>query len=48
MFDFWKKNKYIISDKGKNKIKSDIFSNLTDGKVKQRVQRSLKVIYDNS
>ena len=47
-FEFWKKNKYIISDEDKNKIKSDIFSNLTDGRVKQRVQKSLETIYENS
>jgi len=45
MFEFWKKHKYILSNDIKNLIKKEIFSNLTDGKVKERIQKNLKEIY---
>ena len=45
MFEFWKEHSYVISEGAKNKIKKEIFSNLTDGKVKQRVQKYLNEIY---
>ena len=45
MFEFWKKHEYILSNDIKNLIKKEIFSNLTDGKVKERVQKNLKEIY---
>ena len=45
MFEFWKKHSYVISEESKNRIKNEIFSNLTDGKVKQRVQKYLNEIY---
>jgi len=45
MFEFWRKNNYILTKEKKNKIKKEIFSNLTDGKVKHRVQKHLNEIY---
>lgn len=45
LFEFWKEHGYIISKELKNQIKNEIFSNLTDGKVKQRVQKYLNEIY---
>ena len=46
MFSFWLKNKYILSNEKKNQIKKIIFSNFTDGKVKLRIQKRLKKIYE--
>ena len=45
LFEFWKEHGYIINYKLKEKIKSEIFSNLTDGKVKKRLQNRLNEIY---
>lgn len=45
MFYFWIDNKYVLTGEMKNKIKKEIFSNLTDGKVKKRIQKYLKKIY---
>jgi len=45
MFEFWKEHGYVITKKLKDQIKSEIFSNLTDGKVKQRVQKYLNKAY---
>ena len=47
-FEFWKVHGYILSKDLKNQIKNEIFSNLTDGKVKQRVQKHLNKIYELS
>ena len=44
MFKFWKKYNYILTKEKKDKIKKEIFSNLTDGKVKQRIQNHLNQI----
>ena len=44
-FEFWKKNNYILTKTKKDKIKKEIFSNLTDGKVKYRLQKHLNEIY---
>lgn len=44
-FEFWKKHKYVISNDLKNKIITEVFSNLTDGKVKHRIQKYLREIY---
>ena len=43
-FNFWKKHKHIVRKDFKTKIKKQIFSNLTDGKVKLRIQNYLKEI----
>ena len=40
-------NNYVISQNKRDKIKSDVFSNLTDGNVGERVQDNLKLIYEN-
>jgi hypothetical protein len=45
MINFWKKNKIILPDQKKNEIKKKIFSNLTDGNVKHRIQKYLNQIY---
>ena len=45
MFQFWKKNNYLLTREKKNKIKNEIFSNLTDGKVQYRIQKYLNEIY---
>ena len=45
MFKFWKKYNYILTKEKKDKIKKEIFSDLTDGKVKQRIQNHLNQIY---
>ena len=45
MFEFWKEHKYTLSNDIKNQIKKEIFSNLTDGNVKERVRKHLKEIY---
>ena len=45
MFKFWSKNKFIISKEKKNQVKKELFSNYTDGKVKDRIQRYLNEIY---
>ncbi len=45
MFDHWIKYRYVVSDELKNRIKSEIFSNLTDGQVKKRTQDYLHAIY---
>lgn len=44
MFKFWKENGYVIRKELKNKIKYEVFSNLTDGHVKHRIQKYLKKI----
>ena len=46
MFEFWKKHKYVVPKNVKNQIQTDIFSNLTDGKVKERIQKYLNEIYE--
>ena len=46
MFEFWKKHKYVVSKNIKNQIQTEIFSNLTDGKVKKRIQKHLNEIYE--
>lgn len=46
MFKFWLKNKFIISKENKNQVMKELFSDLTDGKVKQRVQKYLNQIYE--
>lgn len=46
MFSHWLKNKSILPKEKKNQIKKMIFSNLTDGKVKLRIQKHLKEIYE--
>lgn len=46
MFKNWKKYKYVISKDNKNQIQKEIFSNLTDGKVKDRIQKYLNEIYN--
>ena len=43
-FNFWKKNQYVVKKELKIKIKKEIFSNLTDGKVKLRIENYLKKI----
>jgi hypothetical protein len=45
MFKFWIKNKFIISKEKKNQVKKELFSDYTDGKVKQRVLKHLNEIY---
>ena len=45
MINFWIKNQTILTDKKKNAIKEKIFSNLTDGNVKHRIQKYLNQIY---
>ena len=41
-FNFWKKNQYVVKKILKIKIKKQIFSNLTNGKVKLRIENYLK------
>jgi hypothetical protein len=43
-FNFWKKNQYVTKKELKIKIKKKLFSNLTDGKVKLRIENYLKKI----
>jgi hypothetical protein len=43
-FSFWKKNQYVVKKELKIKIKKQIFSNLTNGKVKLRIENYLKKI----
>jgi hypothetical protein len=45
MFKFWIKNKFIISEEKKNQVKKELFSDYTDGKVKDRIQKYLNEIY---
>ena len=45
MFKLWIKNDTILTKKKKNQIKEEIFSNLTDGNVKDRIQKYLNQIY---
>jgi len=45
MFDFFVKNKTVIPDEDNRKIRKNVFSNLTDGKVKERIQYNLNLIY---
>jgi len=47
MFASFINNNYVISQNKRDKIKSDVFSNLTDGNVSERVQDNLKLIYEN-
>ena len=39
------KNGYVISDSDKNNIKDTVFSNLTDGRVQERVLSNLEIVY---
>ena len=45
MFENWKKQKYVLSKDIKSQIQTYIFSNLTDGMVKERIQKFLNEIY---
>ena len=45
MIKFWIKNQIILTDKKKNEITEKIFSNLTDGNVRYRIQKYLNQIY---
>jgi hypothetical protein len=45
MFEFWKKNNYVLNQEKKCLIKKNIFCNLTDGNVKHRIQKYLNQTY---
>ena len=47
MFASFINNNYVVSQEKRDKIKSDLFSNLTDGNVRERVQDNLTLIYEN-
>ena len=47
MFASFINDNHVVSQEKKDKITNDIFSNLTDGKVKERIQDNLKLIYEN-
>ena len=47
MFASFIKSNHVISEDKKNKIKREVFSNLSDGNVRNRVQENLKLIYEN-
>jgi hypothetical protein len=47
MFASFINNNFVISQNKRDKIKSDVFSNLTDGNVSERVQDNLKLIYED-
>ena len=46
MFATFIQKNYVVSKEKRNKIKGEVFSNLSDGKVRQRVQDNLKLIYE--
>lgn len=45
MIKVWIEKEFILTNEKKNEIKKKIFSNLTDGKVKERIQKYLNEIY---
>ena len=47
MFASFIDNNYVISQVKRDKIKTEVFSNLSDGNVGERIQHNLKLIYDN-
>ena len=47
MFTTFIKKGYVISQKKRDRIIHDVFSNLTDGNAKVRVQNNLKLIYED-
>jgi hypothetical protein len=47
MFASFIDNNYVISQVKRDKIKTEVFSNLSDGNVRERIQHNLKLIYDN-
>ena len=46
MFATFIQKNYVVSQAKRNKIKDEVFSNLSDGKVRERVQDNLKLIYE--
>ena len=46
MFATFIQKNYIVSKEKRDKIKGEVFSNLSDGKVGQRVQDNLKLLYE--
>jgi len=47
MFASFIDNNYVIPQVKRDKIKTEVFSNLSDGNVRERIQHNLKLIYDN-
>lgn len=47
-FQYWNKHKYILPNEKKIMIQKNLFSNLTDGNIKIRIQKLLNKIYSET
>ena len=48
MFETFIQKNYVVSKEKRIKIENEVFSNLSDGKVRERVQDNLKLLYEKT